>query len=392
MSSLSPRNGEISLAGQSSKARCFSLERRENTDVPGRENTDDTQRTCWSAGLYRLACCSHHSATPREEEEEKYKGDDVELPPPVVTDTARLREKCRELEEAKQIIAEKEFDVHHHPKPVNEREGRWIDMAEKRQLDVYTCMALRKDHSEDKTIFRARTGDLSHHTGYLQPQAEDESDNSIRWTCLALIGLQVVVPLLMIAHQLRNLPTFATDAQFEFRVVGFILYLYSIRSMYMNTKSECRTIYLEVCFEYNLPWHNVWPAVLGEVVNAFAAFTLTVTLFTVFCSCAKVQDLVVNCIAINFIGSVDNEFTSDVMKDVAIDNFHKIVRTFQGTKRRSLMQAMEDSPWRNALENVLAAFLFLLRIGGTLCLGLVLGLMFLFSHFTLLCSAMGIRC
>merc|ERR1719359_1138212 len=115
--------------------------------------------------------------------------------------------------------------------------------------------------------------------------------------------------------------------QLEFRIVGFILYLYSIRSMYNNCVGECRAIFLEMAFQYNLPFAYVWPLVLGELINSFAAFTLCLTLFTVFCEAAHLQDLVINCIAINFIGNVDSEFCTEELKEFAVGSFHSMARS-----------------------------------------------------------------
>lgn len=275
-----------------------------------------------------------------------------------------------------------------HWKPLNERERRWIDRVQKGQLDVYTCMALRyvkdlRDPGEAKSVADFMDRGRSAGTVIGTP---------LQVTCAVLIALQVVVPLLMILHQLRALPTFAETAEVEFRLVGFILYLYSIRNMYNNAHDECRAMYLETAFEFNLPWHNVWPALLGEVVNAFASFTLTVTLFTVFCTASKLQELVINCVAINFIGSVDQEFTSDEMKDVAIENYHIIAKRFHRPSRGSVIANMADDPLRTCVEKSVQWGVEGLRVGGTLGCGMLFGLVFLFSHFTTLCTWVGYTC
>lgn len=395
---LSARFGEITLAGQSSIRRLCSASGESRNDFDEPDAGFAGPRICWTAGP--LFCCSaKHNATPREEEakeEEKYKGDDVNATSSLKVETVDTADNMlagysrpEEDKDLQQSSMKDVEDVRSSPQPVNERERRWVEKAEKGQLDVYTCLALRRDHKVvDRSLYRSKTTEL------LKQQkegAEAESQSTMRFTVIALLALQVLVPLLMLAHQLKNMPTYAKDAQVEFRIVGFILYLYSIRNMFYGASDECRAIYLEMCFEFNLPWPNLWPAVLGEIVNAFAAFTLTVTLFTVFCTCSKLQDLVINCVAINFIGSVDSEFTTDVMKDVAVDNFHKLARTYKNT-RGSLAAEMEDSLWRTVLEKGLAYLLFALRIGGTLCCGVSLGLMFMFSHFTLLCGTLGIKC
>merc|ERR1711924_348897 len=160
---------------------------------------------------------------------------------------------------------------------------------------------------------------------------------------------------------------------------------YSIRSMYNNCVGECRAIFLDLAFQYNLPIAYVWPLVLGELINSFAAFTLCLTLFTVFCQAAHLQDLVINCIAINFIGNVDSEFCSDEMKDFAMANFQTVIRD------RCVTGEQEPDPcWRNTFEQSLAVLLWLLRTIGTVGFGIFLALVFLLSHEVLICERVSV--
>ena len=113
-------------------------------------------------------------------------------------------------------------------------------------------------------------------------------------------------------------------------------------------------MYLERAFEYNLALKYVWPAILGEVINSFCAFILCLTLFTVFCNATRLPDLVINCIAINFIGVVDNEFVSDDLKSKAAVNFHKMNQHMKKHRAMSLRH-----PYRRIFEKCLDHFLIL---------------------------------
>merc|ERR1712190_595420 len=72
------------------------------------------------------------------------------------------------------------------------------------------------------------------------------------------------------------------------------------------------------------------PMLLGEAINSFAAFTLSVTLFAVFCSSLHPQDLIINCVAINFLGSADTEYPDQEMANRAVKNFRKVIKSYAG--------------------------------------------------------------
>jgi hypothetical protein len=239
-------------------------------------------------------------------------------------------------------------------------ENEWLELASKGELCVYTCLAFR--------------------TG-TEVKRDDISGFGFLPTIVALIALQVVVPSLMLRHQIAHVPMGASDTEIEFRLTGFILFLYSIRSMYNNALDECRSLLLMIAFEYNMPFTYVWPLVLGELINSFASFTMCLTLFTVYCSSTSLPDLIINCLAINFIGNVDSEFCSPELREFAVGKFQKVVR---GELAQS--GAEEESMLRSILEKSLGSFLFLLRVGGTVFFGSVLACVFLLSHEAWLCS------
>lgn len=238
------------------------------------------------------------------------------------------------------------------PPELQVEENRWEALADRGELCVYTCLSLKIGGQK----------------------AGEAIDWNLASTFVAPVALQVVVPALMLVHEIRNGVVIATAMGLEFRIVGFILYLYSIRSMYNNALDECRSILLEMALQYNLPFNYVWPLVLGEVINSFAAFTLCLTLFTVFCQAANLRDLVINCIAINFIGNVDSEFCTPQLKEFAVGNFQTVARErFNGDEE-------PETCSRSLFEKVLALLLWLFRTFGTLGIGTFLACVFLFSH------------
>lgn len=244
-----------------------------------------------------------------------------------------------------------------------ERIERWIDQAEKGELCVYTCLGLTVGYKPfSKEVMR------------MLP------------TLFALVTLQVLVPALLLLSEIRKFSSYPKVQTHEFRIAGFILYLYSLRNMYHGALDECRKIFLDLTFEYNLSWHYIWPLLLGEAINSFAAFILSVTLFCVFCGSLHASDLIINCIAINFIGSVDSEFTDDVMMKRALKIFREVMEGVAG------QHDVEESCGRNIVEIITTWGLLALRVGGVCCLGCILAIVFATSHEEGLCEISPLLC
>merc|ERR1719401_713441 len=108
-------------------------------------------------------------------------------------------------------------------------------------------------------------------------------------------------------------------------------------------------------------------------MNAFTSFTLTVVLFFVFCTTESPVELLVKCVAINFVIEIDNSWTSEAMRRNAIENFKTLQSGFS---------ARGDSQTTTSVK-VQIAFKVLnvgLRAVGTLFMGLSLGLLFFFAR------------
>lgn len=237
----------------------------------------------------------------------------------------------------------------------------WTELAEQGELCAYTCLGLCQGRD---------------------PYGENAI--SLIPTLIGLLALQVFVPALILCYHLRRFNSFARNTELEFRIIGFIMYLYSIRNMYHNCLDECRHRYLQLGFHYNFDWQYIWPALLGEIVNAFAACTLSVTLFTVFCYCEHPQDLIINCVAINFLGSVDTEFTDFALRQVAFDNFKHVMTPFL-----HLREPIQEESWlREKVELVTNYALVAVRLFGTLGMGTLLATVFFFSHEEKICRLM----
>lgn len=244
-----------------------------------------------------------------------------------------------------------------------DRISRWLDLAARGEMCAYTCFGLQCG---------------------ARPWSRSVLD--LIPVMITLLSLQVAVPGLLLVSVMREFRMFAQVQTQEFRIIGFILYLYSLRNMYHGALDECRKSFLDLAFHYNLSWGYILPMLLGEVVNSFAAFSLSVTLFLVFCNSWHPQDLIINCIAINFIGSVDTEFTDDEMMKRALLTFNETMDSVRG-------QEIGPESLGRALVEVSSKYLLLaLRIVCTLGLGCLFAVLLAISHEEILCEATPLLC
>merc|ERR1711862_383630 len=152
-------------------------------------------------------------------------------------------------------------------------------------------------------------------------------------------------------------------------------YLYSVWNMYDNSTDECRTMYLQLSRAERLPVRFVGLAMLGEFINTFCGFAMTVTLFTVFCLSLDPFNLVINCIAINFLGTVDNEFMDDDLKKGAL---HDLRLIFDTTNNGTLVppELSCEQSFLYGTVRCIQFFLAFTRKVGTLGIGHILGFVF----------------
>lgn len=188
-----------------------------------------------------------------------------------------------------------------------------------------------------------------------------------------LVALQVIVPICLLSYQMRHFTLGADYEAWEFRTGGFILLLYSVWNIYDNSVDECRTLYMKVANHLNLGARFTWIAVAGDVINTFCGFVLVITLFSVFCFSVDPFNLVINCIAINYVGNVDNEFTGDALQRHTC----RLIESLLNQEDRLKAKRSESS---HALLKYFVLFLAFTRTAGTLVCGHVLAFVFLFNH------------
>lgn len=191
---------------------------------------------------------------------------------------------------------------------VSEAEHEWVGkfraLAEKDELDIYTC--------------------LSCCCG-LNGLGDSRVRFYLYYRVPILMACQLLTPMCLLSYQAKHFVWGAEDTDIEFRLVGCCMYLFSVWNMYNNSSDECRTLFLKIGREHGLSLRFTGIALLGDVINTFCGFSLVVTLFSVFCASSDPYNLVINCIAINFIGQVDNDFSGDELKEEAYLDLVKIL-------------------------------------------------------------------
>lgn len=236
--------------------------------------------------------------------------------------------------------------------------AKWLEMAAGGELDFFTCWSLSHGREQwNRDAVRLTPGFI--------------------W----IVVLQLLVPSLMLSHAIHMFQWGTPLQSAEFRLMGFILFLYSTRNMYEGASDECRTQFIHVAFHYQLPWAYLWPALCGEIANAFAGFALVISLFTVFCTSIHPQDLVINCLAINFIVAIDNEFADPEMRDNAVGDFKHLHAEHIGDK-----QAGAPGGWRCMLHFFISMFVPLMKEVGILSVGFIFAAVFVVAQQDLFCA------
>jgi len=114
-----------------------------------------------------------------------------------------------------------------------------------------------------------------------------------------------------------------------FRLIGFALYLYSLYSMYNNALDECRFSMLQFCLEQSLSVGHWWPLILGEFANTIVSMVLVFTLFFIYTNLEQPAELILNAVAVNFLGSVDSEFVDSDTGSECVANFKELMERFK---------------------------------------------------------------
>mmetsp|Transcript_17866 Transcript_17866/g.39183 ORF Transcript_17866/g.39183 Transcript_17866/m.39183 type:complete len:289 (-) Transcript_17866:269-1135(-) len=239
---------------------------------------------------------------------------------------------------------------------------RFRVLEDQGELDLYTCLSLRVGIN-----------------GFCLPD--------IRRSLMrlgVLIALQFVVPLCLLSYLTRRFNFSPADQDWDFRICGLIMYLFSVWNMHDVSMDECRMTFLDFSSRYRVPSKYLFFAFLGEVISAFTGFSLVLSLFTVFCVSVDPLNLVINSLAINFVGKLDNDFADETLQKQCLKDFESmlinehILHDDRGTAERK-------NPWEKWFFWLFMNMLNLVRYVGVLGLGHLLGVLFFMGNETVLC-------
>lgn len=211
----------------------------------------------------------------------------------------------------------------------------WLHSVEIGELDIYTCMGLSNIYT-------------------FSPDTR-----KIIGKVIGVCVLQIAVPCILLEVELAAGFSFQPKVPgLGFRVMGVCLYLYSLSNMYSNALDECRSRLLQWCIDQNVPAGFWLPMLMGELTNVFVSLILVLTLFVIFVDVVNPADLILNAVAVNFLGAVDGEFVDEEMKNDALRNFKDLFYEFG---------ADEDNDSRKEhrlLATFLTVMLFVIVVSG----------------------------
>jgi len=180
----------------------------------------------------------------------------------------------------------------------------WLALVESGQLDIYTCLGLSNAFT-------------------------NTDDTRKIWAkAFSVATMQLVVPCIMIyAEVMHGMTIHPCVSDKGFRFIGAVLYTYSVYTMYNNANCACRSELSHMMAEYeNVPTGFWLPLVVGELLNVVVAVILVITLYQIYTHQNEPADLILNAVAVNFLGSVDSEFVNEEMKIDAVANFKQLTR------------------------------------------------------------------
>lgn len=222
----------------------------------------------------------------------------------------------------------------------------WLYSAENGELDIFTCLGLSNAHS---------------------------CTRDTRKIVVKIVGvcvLQLLIPCILLHVEVsQGFSLCPRNSDWSFRVVGFAMYMYSLYSMYHNALDECRSKLLQWCIDQKASVGHWWPLMLGEFSNVFVSLILVSTLFVIFTDVQHPADLILNAVAVNFLGAVDGEFVDDDMKQDAVRNFRIM---FQKYGNDLLEPPGETKTHQKCLRYVLTFSLGIVVVQGIILSGVFL--------------------
>jgi len=234
----------------------------------------------------------------------------------------------------------------------------WIVLAKTQNLDFYTCLGLTTG------LYK-----MGPKTRRLMPAA------------FMLVVMQGVLPCLLVLYHARDFQYYSMVQDMWFRLCGFVLFCFSVLHVYTGASDECRAMFIDLALRYNVSWRFLLPMVVGEVLNAFSAYTLVITLLLVFCHVDNAPELLVHCLAINFIVSIDNDLVDEETRYFSIGKLHEVLQ-LAGSKE-------EDGDFKYIALRVTKMICTMLKFVLTLCVGLGFALIFFFAHQEHWCQLLG---
>jgi ABC-type multidrug transport system fused ATPase/permease subunit len=185
----------------------------------------------------------------------------------------------------------------------------WLEMAESGELDIYSCLGL----SDANNL--------------------DPDTRKLLAKIVGVLMLQLCVPVVMLWLQLtQGFHIRPLVPEIGFRTIGFALYLYSLYSMYNNALDECRSRLLRFALDNSLSSGYWWPLALGEFSNTMVSLVLVFTLYFIYTNSRSSVDLILNAVAVNFLGGVDAEMVNNEMRKDGVRNFQELTEQYRDDK------------------------------------------------------------
>jgi len=204
-----------------------------------------------------------------------------------------------DFEELMQIEEEKGgFDVE-----------KWKMEAEKGELDFYTCIALSGGrHKTWKSVVK------------FVPRLS------------MIIFMQLILPVLLLVCQAESetLLMYPAATGHAYRAIGVMLFAYSSHNLVTSMCDGCREDLLRYLHNVTGSGWYEWPLLLGETMNTFIGVSLLIIMFLIFCESTKPTDLLMNCIAVNFVADIDNEVVTEDDTAEALNNLSVALEEWKG--------------------------------------------------------------
>eukprot|EP00933_Yihiella_yeosuensis_P082286 TRINITY_DN96108_c0_g1_i1.p1 TRINITY_DN96108_c0_g1~~TRINITY_DN96108_c0_g1_i1.p1 ORF type:complete len:313 (-),score=70.70 TRINITY_DN96108_c0_g1_i1:27-905(-) len=201
--------------------------------------------------------------------------------------------------------------------------------------------------------------------------------------------MQVLIPYFVISHQYKVFHWeeggICPDSnQCYFRVVGFIMFIYSLwqisdsvhegASEFLMRQAAKRYAITGVDFMAHFSMG------VGYMLQVICGLLLLISLYLLFSSSKDPMDLIMNCVALNFLLAIDSEWMSDTCKKLGADSAKVVFKRWRDTiadNEEFVKERLENAYFRRHAE----AFVTVVFVGGKcmiLITGYVLAVFFLF--------------